>query len=129
MRAKNWWQVTVMQMLKAYPELRERKDEIQAQSVTANYSGEPRGGGNSRAVENAALISLAPAEERVLEAIESALEELDTMNAIYRKYITLRYWKGYTHTDAAYRISVASSTADRINRICIRTVAKNIRLI
>ena len=63
-RTHHWWMANIQRTIRAYPDLRARKDAMQAQSVTASYSADPRGGGTGRTTELAALRGLAPGEEQ-----------------------------------------------------------------
>ena len=60
----DWWPY-VKGMIRRYPDLCEEYADLHSQSITANYSGMPRGGGVGRIIE-----SLAVRESRVLTALE-----------------------------------------------------------
>lgn len=128
---KYWWQPNVVRVIRAYPSLKERKAEIQSQSVTANYTPSPRAGGTSRSAENTALRSLAPAEEEALEAVETALEQAsllkdgEKVQRLIRRY----YWgRGEGFLFIADAVGLSERTARRRNAQFIRNVAKNLKL-
>lgn len=113
----------VQRTIRAYPELRERKDAIQAQSVTAAYSSEPRGGSAGRSTEQAALRGLAPAEEAALNAVDLALAEADLKGPEIRKFVQMHYWQGATMEHTAYWLNVSRQTVIYWNRMLTRRVA------
>ena len=132
MKYKNWWHANVIRIIKAYPELRERKDAIQSQSVTANYTPSPRAGGAARAAENVALRQLAPAEEEALEAVEMALERIRLSESGERIELLIRryYWqRSGRFLDIAENIGFSERSARRANARFLRAVAVNLRLI
>ena len=71
-----WWRPNVGRALRIYPYLKAAKQAAQAQSVTPSYSGMPRGGGSSRSTENAALRHFSAQEEKLLSAVDRAIEEI-----------------------------------------------------
>ena len=115
--------VNVQRIIRAYPELRRRKDAAQLQSTTASYSAQPRGGGAGRSTEMAALRGLEPEEERYLDAVLLALDEADLKGTEIRKLVQLHYWKGYTMQATATVLHVTRITASRYNGWICRKVA------
>lgn len=73
---RHWWRPNVERALHVYPYLKAAKQDVQAQSVTASYSGMPRGGGPSRSTENAAMRMLSPQEEKLVDAVDRAIAEI-----------------------------------------------------
>jgi len=73
---RHWWRPNVERALHVYPYLKAAKQDAQAQSVTASYSGMPRGGGPSRSTENAAMRMLSPQEEKLVDAVDRAIAEI-----------------------------------------------------
>ena len=63
------WYAIVSKVLRNYPELYKRRNQLRQQTVTAGCSGVPGGGGNSRKAESAALRQLSPREENDLDAV------------------------------------------------------------
>lgn len=131
MKYANWYHANVVRVVRAYPWLKAQKDAKQAQSVTANYSGEPRAPGPSRSAENAALRQLAPAEEEALQAVESALERVsmwrdgDRYVDLFRAYYFRREGR---FLDCAERRFLPEWTARRRNADFLRFVAEGLRL-
>ena len=113
--------------------LRMLKDAAQAQSVTASYSDEPRGGvGNARKTENAALRGLSPAEEEALEAVERALEKVSLWQDGERSLELIRAYyfrQDGRFLDCADRLYISERTARRRNAAFLRYVAENLRLL
>lgn len=131
MKYSHWYHANVIRVVRAYPFLREQKDALQSQSVTANYSGEPRAPGPSRSAENAALRSLAPAEEEAIEAVEAALERVRLMRDGERlKDLLEAYYfrREGRFLDCAERRFVPEWTARRRNADFLRFVAEGLRL-
>lgn len=120
--------VNVQRIIRAYPELRKRKDAAQIQSTTASYSAQPRGGGAGRSTEMAALRGLEPEEERYLDAINLALDDADLRGPEIRKLVQLHYWRGYTMQATATVLHVTRITASRYNGWICRKVASNLGL-
>lgn len=74
---RHWWRPNVERALKQYPYLKAKKADLQAGSSTANYSGMPRSGSDvSRTTELLATRQLPPQEERLVEAVDRAIEEI-----------------------------------------------------
>lgn len=68
------WHFIVLRVLRNYPELYSRREQLRQQSVTAGYSGMPGGGGNSRKTETAALRQLSQREESDLDAVLATIK-------------------------------------------------------
>lgn len=114
--------------IRNYPRMRERKNAIQSQSMTANYSAMPRGGGGSRSTENVALRQLAPGEEYILRAIERAIEDVGRMDN-GREVLTVVeyvYWMRFTMAEAAEFSHLSERTAQRRADKFVYAVAKNL---
>lgn len=69
----DWWPY-VKGMIRRYPSLREEYADLHSQSVTANYSGMPRGGGGGRILESVAVRELPSTKQREYEAVHRAVE-------------------------------------------------------
>ena len=128
MRTHHWWMANIQRTIRAYPDLRARKDAMQPQSVTASYSADPRGGGAGRSTEQAALRWLAPGEEQALDAVEKALDDADTRTREIREFIKMHYWRGYTMTAVSVRMCVSVGTLTNWNGWVCRRVAANLGL-
>lgn len=123
MHSKYWWMANVQRIIRAYPELRERKDATQQQSTTASYSAQPRGSGAGRTTEMAALRGLEPEEERYMDAILMALDYADLRGPEIRRLVQLHYWRGYSMQATANTLHVTMVTASRWNGWICRKVA------
>lgn len=133
MKYAHWWHANVIRVIKTYPYLRLLKDTEQAQSTTASYSDEPRGGsGNARKTENAALRGLSPAEEEAIEAVERALEKVSLWRDGERSLELIKAY--YFRQDGkllecAERLYISERQARRKNAAFLLYVAENLRLI
>ena len=131
MKYRNWYHANVIRVVRAYPFLKSQKEAIQGQSVTANYSGEPRAPGPSRSAENAALRQLAPAEEEALEAVERALERVRLWHdgERYADLFEAYYFRREGRLlDCAERRYITERTARRRNAQFLKWVAEGMRL-
>lgn len=121
----DWWPY-VKGMIRRYPKLREEYAEIHNQSVTANYSGMPKGGGAGRTVESIAIRELPSTHQREYEAVRKAIEiTMRYPNGIQRlKVIKMVLWDGqYTLEGAAVRVPCSWRTAAQWHGEFIRLVA------
>ena len=129
MNSKYWWMINVHRTIRAYPELRMRKDDTQRQSIIASYSSDPHGGsGAKRNTEMAALRGLAPAEEAALDAIEQSLAEADLRSPEIRRMVKLHYWDGWTMEQIARSMHVSRETVIRWNGWIVRKIAARMGL-
>lgn len=122
-----WWSY-VKGMIRNYPALSEKYKDLHAQSVTANYSGMPRGGNSSRSVEEIAVRELPSTQQREYEAVRLAISQTERYpNGRDRLYvIQLVYWDGYHKLEeAAAIVRCGIATAWRWHGDFIRLVAKN----
>lgn len=122
-----WWGYA-KHMARQYPALLAKLAAMQAQSITADYSGQAHGGGASRTTENAALRQLPRAEQEELDAVRLAVDQMVSMPGNGRlrlRIIDLVYWKR-THNlcGAAQAVHVSEATAKRYNGDFLRAVAR-----
>ena len=121
----DWWPY-VKGMIRRYPQLREEYADLHNQSVTANYSGMPKGGGASRTVESIAIRELPSTHQREYEAVRKAIEiTMRYPNGIQRlKVIKMVLWDGqYTLDGAAVQVPCSWRTAAQWHGEFIRLVA------
>lgn len=137
-KPRYWWWPSVRAAVRQYPRLRAKKDDLQSMQVTKavrsikgpdgklhDFYASPGGGGNGRTVETLATIELPPQEERILNAVERAMELAElasngkTRVAILREY----HFRGGLLADIADRHYVGEATAKRWNALFMRTVA------
>lgn len=109
-----WWGY-VKNIIRAYPDLERRLQEIKEPSITANPSGGTSGGkGVSRTVEVAALRELPREEQKEYEAVHRAVLITQQMRTgrDRLKLVELCYWKkSHTLEGAAAAIHISYDTA------------------
>lgn len=111
---RHWWRPTVERAIRQYPELKELKQELMKQSVTASYSGMPRGGKAGRSTENAALRDLTTQENAIIEAVEAAFVVISGCrdgDTVLRIVELVDFKKQYTVAGAAVSLNVSLRTA------------------
>lgn len=123
----DWWPY-VKGMIRRYPLLREQYEELRGQSVTANYSGMPRGGGVGRSMESAAIWELPKPRQEEYDAVRKAIEATERMsNGRFRiSVISQMYWEGercVTLEKVAAREHYDGSTVRGYHREFIHLVA------
>lgn len=121
-----WWGFAI-RMIRDYPSLDYKMKELHQQNITANISGMPGGGGNSRAVECIAMRQLPDADDqKAYEAVTKAVEitRLRPDGAIRLKMIELMYWKrkNLTAKAVAPALHISDATAKRWHGDFVRTV-------
>lgn len=122
-----WW-AFVRKMIRDYPSLKQDWRDIHEQSVTANYSGSPRGGGNGRSLESIALRQLPPDDQKVYDAVTRTVElvNLRPDGAARLDLIRLMYWQPKTLPlkSAALVLFISERTAKRWHGDFVRLVGK-----
>ena len=123
-RPRHGWWSYAKYMIRQYPALKARLDELQSQSVTANLSGMPHGGGVSDPTADAATRELPTEKQREFEAVRGAVESTLAHKGTGRErleLIRLVYWAN-THTleGAALKLHISSPTAKRWNGDFVR---------
>lgn len=137
-KPRYWWWASVRTAVRQYPRLRAKKDDLQSMQVTKgvrsikgpdgklhDFYAAPGSGGDGRTVERLATVELPPQEERILDAVERALEITslapngETQTKILREY----HFRGGLLSSIADRHFVGEATAKRWNAIFMRTVA------
>lgn len=120
-----WWGY-VKYIIRDYPYLRDRYNQLHEQSVTASASGMPGGGGVSRGVENIALKELPKPNQLEYDAVRRAIavtERLRTGNERMR-LIDLVFWKqSHTLSGAAMMTNISYDTAVGYHRDFIMLTA------
>ena len=121
-----WWGY-IKNVIRSYPDLKREYDDLHEQSVTANMSGMPGGGGVARGVEDIAIRELPKTSQREYEAVRQAIVVTEHMSASRDrlKIIDLVYWKK-THTleGAALTIPCSYRTVRRYHEAFIELVAQ-----
>ena len=127
----DWWPY-VKGMIRRYPALRAQYADLHSTSVTADYSGMPHCGGESRALEAVALRELPSTSQREYEAVRRAVEATERYrNGRDRLYIIkLVLWdKSHTLEGAALMVPCGAASAWRWHGEFIRLVAGNYGLL
>lgn len=120
-----WWGY-IKNVIRAYPELKKEYEELHEQSVTANASGMPGGGGISRGTESIAIRELPYTKQREYEAVRRAVGyTLSYPNGKERvEIISLMYWKcSHTLAGAALKVGYSYDSAKRIHKDFVIAVA------
>ena len=120
-----WW-TFAKNMVRDFPAVEEEWKDIHAQSITANMSGMPRGGGAGRTVEAIAMRQLPPEDQKLYDAVTRARAHTMLLpnGADRMKLIRAIYWSGKTKTvqAAARCIPVSEVTAKRWHGDFVRLV-------
>lgn len=127
----DWWPY-VKGMIRRYPALKEQYEDLHSQSVTASYSGMPRGGGGGRALESLAVRELPSTQQREFEAVRRAIKTTERYynGADRLKVIRLVLWdRSHTLEGAAQVVPCSYMTARRYHCDFIIHVAKNYGLL
>lgn len=128
----DWWSY-VKGMIRRYPELCARQEELRQTRLSPNLSGMPHGHGrNSDPVADAALRELPKINQREMEAVSKAIGEtqkLDTGEERLRM-VRLVFWdKTHTLDGVAMKMNRCKRTIVQWHIDFINTVAKNFGLI
>ena len=126
-----WWGYA-KNMIRGYPALSEKYKDLHEQSLTANYSGMPRGGNSFRSVEEIAVRELPSTQQREYEAVRLAISQTERYpNGRDRLYvIQLVFWdRSHTLEGAARMVPCGISTAKRWHGEFVMLVAKNFGLL
>lgn len=122
-----WWGF-VRRMIRDYPGLKKAYEELHVQSITADTSGMPKGGGAARVVEDIAIRRLPPDDQQVYDAVTRALDltGLGPDGGARIALIRFVYWHRKPHTvkDAALKVYVSRRTAERWHAEFVRLVGK-----
>lgn len=120
-----WWGY-IKNVIRAYPGLKKEYEDLHEQSVTANVSGMPGGGGVSRGTESIAIRELPYTKQREYEAVRRAVAyTMGFSNGKERvEIINLMYWKcSHTLAGAALKVGYGADSAKRFHREFVMTVA------
>lgn len=113
-KPRNPWWGYVKNIIRAYPELRREYEDLHCQSVTADMSGMPRGGGVSRGIEAIAVRELPKPKQVEFDAVRKAIEGTRRVKAgaDRLKLIDLVFWKqSHTLSGAALAVNISYDTA------------------
>lgn len=122
-----WWGFA-KNMIRDFPTVEEAWNDIHSQSITANMSGMPRGGGSGRTVETVSLRQLPPEDQKLYDAVTlaRAYTMLRSNGAHRMKLIRLTYWgeKRLLIKDAALLIPISYDTAKEWHGDFVELVGK-----
>lgn len=122
-----WW-TFAKNMIRDFPMVERTWKDIHEQSITANVTGMPRGGGVGRTVEVIAMRQLPLEDQKLYDAVTLARAHTLLMpNGEERmKLIRLLYWskKKLKVKDAAILIPVSEITAKRWHGDFVRMVGR-----
>lgn len=127
----DWWGYC-KGMIKRYPLLAAEREALKEPNLTADYSGEPHGGGPGNPTLQCACRTLRGVKEREYQAVA------DAVNAAGRKpdgrerliLVDMLFWsRSHTLHGAAMAIGVSYRTANRWHSEFIRSVARNFGLL
>lgn len=120
-----WWGY-IKNVIRAYPGLKREYEELHEQSVTANASGVPGGGGVSRGTENIALRELSRPRQMEYDAVRKAIAVTERMRtgSDRLKLMNLVFWKNsHTLQGAAFAVNISYETAVEYHRDFIMLTA------
>ena len=108
-----WWGY-VKNVIRAYPGLKQEYEDLHRQSVTANMSGMPGGGGVSRGTEDIATRELSKPKQMEYDAVRKTIEATERMRTGQdrMKLMSLVFWKqSHTLQGAAMAVNISYDTA------------------
>lgn len=110
----NWWPF-VINMIKDYPVRREELKRLREQKITANVSGMPRAGGDSRCVENLATRGLPYQEQKEHDAVMQAIKRMQRLpdGKLRLGVVRLTLWRNFNISGAAMQLNISERTARR----------------
>jgi hypothetical protein len=123
------WHFIVLRVLRNYPELYSRREQLRQQSVTAGYAGIPGGGGNTRKTEAAALRELSPREESDLDAVIKTIKAAEKWKdgELALRIIEMVDWR-QTHTirGAEMQLNLRENFGKKLRSRFINELARNL---
>lgn len=122
-----WWGFA-RRMIRDYRGLKAAYDDLHSQSIVADTSGMPKGGGNNRTVDAIAMRQLPEDDQKAYDAVSRAIEMTSLMpeGKARLDLIQYVYWYKKQHTvkDAALRVYVSRRTAERWHASFVRLVGE-----
>ena len=123
-----WWGF-VCKMIRDYPMLEKSIDDLRQQSIVADNSGMPKGGGGGRTIEAVALRQLERDDQDCYDAVAAAVEftKLRPDGKERIRLIELVYWgkRRMTIGKAADKLFVSERTAQAWHGEFVRCAARN----
>lgn len=127
----DWWPY-IKGMIRRYPGLAEQYRDLHTPSMTANYSGMPGGGGDSRSMEDLAIRELPGTNQREYEAVRQAVVTTQQMRTGSQRLQIIRlvlFDGSHTLHGAAMSLPISYDQAKTYHREFIYLVAKNFGLL
>ncbi len=128
----DWWPY-VKGMIRRYPELCARQEELRRTKMSPNLTGMPSAHGQtSDPVADAALRELPEINRREMEAVRQAIAETLTLDTGQERLQVIRcvFWdKTHTLEGAAMKYYISYTTAKRWHKDFILLVAENFGLL
>lgn len=118
-------------VIRAYPELKERLLETPETAVTARYSPQTRQSGTGRPVECSVVQRLSSIEAKEYEAVNAAIRETARMSNGEARLaiIDLVYWKrSHTLAGAGMQVGYSYRHTQRVHEQFAYLVAENLGL-
>ena len=128
-KPRHSWYFIVQKVLRNYPELYRRREEMRHQQTTAAYSGMPGGGSDPRKTEAIATKQLKPREEADLEAVLATIQTVGRWRdgGLILRLVELVDWqKTHTIQGAAIALSIGERTAQRMRSQFLAELARNL---
>lgn len=126
-----WWRPEVERAIKYYPALKEKKEALQTQRITANYDtivGSKSNRDISRPTESVAIReTLPPMEEKIIIAVEQAILDFSCHKSggdVLQIVKDVDFDKKYSIQGAADRLYISLRTATDRRSLFIYRVAK-----
>lgn len=110
----NWWNFA-LNIIRDYPERRLELKRLKVQKITASMTGMPKGGGDSRSLENIATKSLPPQEQKEHDAVLAAINKTKVMpdGNLRLAVVRMTMWRNFNIAGSAMQMNVAERTARR----------------
>ena len=124
-----WW-TYVKGIIRDYTAMKSEYEDLHSTSMTANYSGMPRGG-SGRSLESVAIRELPRTSQREYEAVRRAIETTERYkNGGDRLYVIqlVYWWRSHTIEGAALMVPCHEQTAKNWHGEFVRLVASNLGL-
>lgn len=110
----NWWGF-ILNIVRDYPQRCKQLQELRQQSMVADGSGMPKGGGASRMTESVSMRQLPPQEQREYDAVHRAWARTGRMKTgkVRQEIVRLTMWRGYTIDGAAMIVNESPASTRR----------------
>ena len=126
--ASNDWWCNVTRMVRNYPARKKEYEALHSQSLVADTTGMPKGGGASRATEDIALREMPPMKQKEYEMVTRAVEITRMLpnGELRMELIRRMYWSGkkLRIEDVIDSVGVAEATGKRWHSAFILLVAE-----